>query len=76
MSISTLAVCNGLNGQTLGKQYKEVISGYWTWYQLSHADEYILYPENFGEDMSLDDTCLNNGDVYTILTNKAAKRHL
>ena len=72
MSISTLAARNGLNGQTLHKQYKEVISGYRLWNQLAHADEYILYPENFGADMSLDETCLSNGDVYTILTNKEA----
>lgn len=26
-----------------------------------------------GESLSLDETCLSNGDVYTILTNKAAK---
>ena len=72
MSISTLAARNGLNGQTLRKQYKEVISGYRLWNQLAHADEYILFPENFGSDMSLDETCLSNGDVYTILTNKEA----
>ena len=34
---------------------------------------YLLYPENIGENLSLDETCLSNGDVYTILTNKAAK---
>ena len=55
------------------KQYKEKISDYRIWDQLDHADEYILYSENFGEDMSLDETCLSNGDVYTILTNKAAR---
>lgn len=54
------------------KQYKEKISGYRNWDQLEHAEEYILYPENLGSDMSLDETCLSNGDVYTILTNKAA----
>ena len=32
----------------------------------------MLFPNNFGEDMSLDETCLSNGEVYTILTNKAA----
>ena len=32
----------------------------------------MLFPENFGKDMSLDETCLSNGEVYTILTNKAA----
>ena len=72
MSISTLAARNGLNGQTLRKQYKEVISGYRLWDQLAHADEYILFHENFGADMSLDETCPSNGDVYTILTNKEA----
>ena len=34
--------------------------------------EYMLFPENFGKDMSLDETCLSNGEVYTVLTNKAA----
>lgn len=42
--------------------------------QLDHAHNYILYSENLGENLSLDETCLSNGDVYTILTNKAAKR--
>lgn len=54
------------------KQYKEKISDYRNWDQLEHAEEYILFPENLGTDMSLDETCLSNGDVYTILTNKAA----
>ena len=72
MSISTLAAHNRLKGQTLRKQYKEKISGYRNWDQLDHAGKYILYAENLGPDMSLDETCLSNGDVYTVLTNKAA----
>lgn len=32
----------------------------------------MLFPDNFGENMSLDEICLSNGEVYTILTNKAA----
>ena len=32
----------------------------------------MLFPENFGKDMSLDETCLSSGEVYTVLTNKAA----
>lgn len=31
----------------------------------------MLFPENFGKDMSLDETSLSNGEVYTVLTNKA-----
>ena len=72
ISISTLAARNGLNGQTLRKQYKDKISDYRNWEQLEHAEEYMLFPENFGNNMSLDETCLSNGEVYTILTNKAA----
>lgn len=67
-----MAARNGLKGQTLRKQYKEVISDYRTWDQLEHADEYLLFPDNIGEDLSLDETCLSNGEVYTLLTNKAA----
>ena len=67
-----IASRNGLNGQTLRKQYKERISGYRTWGQLVHAEEYMLFPDNFGADLSLDETSLSNGEVYTILTNKAA----
>ncbi len=55
------------------KQYKEVISDYRKWNQLGHAEEYLLYPGNIGPDLSLDESCLSNGDVYTILTNKAAQ---
>lgn len=72
ISITTLARRNGLNGQTLRKQYKECISDYRTWDQYDHAEDYILYPDDIGEDLSLDETSLSNGDVYTILTNKAA----
>ena len=73
MSICVLAERYGVKGQTLRKQYKEKISDYRNWDQLEHAHDYLLYPENIGENLSLDETCLSNGDVYTILTNKAAK---
>ena len=56
----------------LHKQYKEKISDYRKWEQFKHAAEYMLFPNNFGKDLSLDETCLSNGEVYTILTNKSA----
>ena len=72
LSISTLAARNGLNGQTLRKQYKENISCYRKWDRPDHADEYLLFPDNIGSDLSLDETCPSNGEAYTLLTNKAA----
>ena len=73
MGISALACRYGVNGQTLRRQYKEKISGYRRWDQLPHAGEYLLFPENVGSDMSLDETCLSNGEVYTVLTDKSAR---
>lgn len=52
-------------------QYKEKFSSYRKWDQLEHAAEYTLYPDNVGENISMDETCLSCGEVYTILTNKA-----
>jgi hypothetical protein len=31
------------------------------------------FPENIGKRLSIDETSLSNGELYTILTNKAAK---
>lgn len=33
----------------------------------------MLFPENIGENLSIDETALSNGELYTILTNKAGK---
>lgn len=33
----------------------------------------MVFPDNIGPHLSLDETCLSHGELYTILTNKAAK---
>ena len=33
----------------------------------------MLFPENIGTQLSIDETSLSNGELYTILTNKAGK---
>jgi transposase len=62
-----------INGDLLGQQYKEHLSDYNTWEQKGHAHEWILFPENMGARLSIDETSLSNGELYTILTNKDAK---
>lgn len=37
---------------------------------MDHAAEYLLFPENMGNNLSIDETCLSSGEVYTFLTNK------
>ena len=62
-----------INGTQLGQQYKEYLSGYRTWDQKEHASEWILFPNNIGPYLSLDETALSNGELYTVLTNKEGK---
>lgn len=37
---------------------------------MDHSIDYLIFPENIGKNLSLDETCLSSGEVYTFLTNK------
>ena len=62
-----------IDGNQLGQQYKEHLSGNNSWDQRPHADDWMIFPGNVGSHLSIDETSLSNGELYTILTNKAAK---
>jgi len=62
-----------VDGEQLERHYKEHLSRYREWEQQEHADKWLLFPENMGTQLSIDETSLSNGELYTILTNKAAK---
>jgi transposase len=49
------------------------LSGFSNWKEADHAEDWLLFPENMGEYLSLDETSLSQGELYTILTNKSAK---
>ena len=55
------------------KQYKDHLSGYKDWNQKDHADTWILFENNIGLSLSIDEVAVTKGELYTILTNKAAK---
>lgn len=57
----------------LTSQYKNFFSGFLDWDQLEHASDYLVFPENMGEHLSIDETSLSSGELYTFLTNKAGK---
>jgi hypothetical protein len=40
---------------------------------VDHAEEWMLFPDNLGEYLSIDETSLSNGELYTILTNRRPK---
>ena len=62
-----------IDAHTFKKQYKEVLSGYRSWSELPHADEWLVFPENIGSHLAIDETSLSNGELYTIVTNR--ERH-
>lgn len=62
-----------IDGEQLGRQYKEHLSDYRIWDQKDHADKWLIFPDNIGSHISIDETSVSNGELYTIITNKAAK---
>jgi len=61
-----------IDGEQLGRQYKEHLSDYKVWDQKDHADKWLVFPHNIGTHLSIDETSVSNGELYTIITNKAA----
>lgn len=59
-----------INAKTLDKQYKDVLSGYRTWSELDHADEWLVFPDNIGPRLAIDETSMSNGELRTIVTNR------
>ncbi|KAA6312244.1 hypothetical protein EZS27_036789 [termite gut metagenome] len=55
------------------RHYKAHLSDYSDWDQKSHAQDRLLFPQNMGTQLSIDETSLSDGELYTIVTNKAAK---
>lgn len=72
ISIKSLQVFFGINAHLFQQQYKHKLSDYNDWSQKSHAHEYLFFPQNMGRYLSIDETSLSNGELYTILTNKSA----
>lgn len=62
-----------INGHTFEKQYKEILSGFRDWDQLEHADEWLLFPDNIGPRLAIDESSLSNGELYTFVTNRDAR---
>lgn len=59
-----------MDGELLERQYRNHLSGYMSWDQLSHAEEWILFEKNIGPYVGIDEVSLSLGELYTILINK------
>lgn len=72
MTCRTLEDFYHINGHTFEKQYKEVLSGFRQWDQLEHAEQWLLFPQNIGRRLAIDESSLSNGELYTFVTNRDA----
>jgi transposase len=71
--MSNICSYYGVNANTYGKFYKKRQSEFSTWNQLSHSESYLLFPQNIGPYLSIDEVSVSKGELYTFITNKAAK---
>jgi transposase len=71
--MSNIASYFGVNSQKLQRHYKHKVSGFKEWRQLSHAEDYLFYPENITDKLSIDEVSLSKGELYTFVTNKNTK---
>lgn len=71
--ISQIAGHYHVKADKLRRHYKKYTSGFKQWNQLEHCEDYLLYPDNIGEHLSIDEVSLSKGELYTFVTNKAAK---
>ena len=55
------------------RHYKKKVSGFKDWEQLNHCEDYLIYPENIGEHLSIDELSLSKGEIYTFVTNKLGR---
>jgi transposase len=62
-----------INGSQLERHYKEHLSGFKDLSEKEHAEDWLVFAENMGENLSIDETSLSNGELYTIVINKSAK---
>ncbi|WP_224995125.1 transposase, partial [Cesiribacter sp. SM1] len=49
------------------------MSDFLGWCQREHAQDWLLFEQNLGPQLSIDETSLSQGELYTIITNKEAK---
>jgi transposase len=73
LSIKLIAEMYCVNGKHFADLYRNKLSGYSDWLCEKLSAGFYFNAANIGPYMSLDETCLSNGEVWTFLTNKDGK---
>ena len=61
---------SGVNGKHFAALYRNKTSGYGQWRMDELGQGVYFNADSIGPYMSLDETCLSNGEAWTFLTNK------
>lgn len=69
MSTSSVAKTHGVNPHVLAFNYKEHISDFLKWDQKDHCERWLVYPENIGAHICIDESSVTQGELYTYVTN-------
>lgn len=64
-----------INSHSFEKQCKETLSGFTRWEQLEHADKWLLFPENMGPHLAIDESSLSNGELLSSPATVTLKRN-
>jgi transposase len=71
--MQTIGSFYGIDGKKLQRYYRNRLSDFKQWKHCQDASKGLIYPENLGPYLSIDETSLSHGELYTIVTNKSAK---
>jgi transposase len=70
IALATIANANLLHPKDFVRLYREHLSGFNSWTEREHADKWLVFPENIGCHLAIDEVDLSDGDFYTVVTNK------
>lgn len=62
-----------MEGKTLQRYYREKLSSFQKWEHQYTAKKGLVFEWNLGPRLSIDETSLSHGELYTIVTNKDAR---
>lgn len=62
-----------MDAHRLEEHYKHHLSDFTTWEQRAHAADWMVFPNNLGPRLSIDETAIQRDELYTVVTNKAAR---
>ena len=73
MSVESIGSFYGISGKKLGRTYRNTLSEFTKWPHYKDAFKGLVFEQNLGPYLSIDETSLSHGELYTIVTNKEAR---